>query len=402
MDKAKVIRKLCEESRDYVVEVLQKMVRVSGLSGMEEARCEIIVKMCKEAGFDDVIIDGLGSVVARIGNGPRKLAFDAHIDTVDIGDSAQWETDPYGGEIKAGFLYGRGTSDQLGGAASMIAAGKILKDMSYDGEFSVYFTFTVMEEDCDGIAWLYLIEKEGLMPDYVISTEPSLNHLHHGHRGRMEIEILLKGRACHGSRPHEGDSAAYKAARATLAMEQLNSDLQPDAENFLGKGTVVVSSVQVTGPSQCSVPDMARLYIDRRLTSGETASLAIEQIEVYIQKTTGEKPFKVWVPNFGKRGYKGTDFDQKLLFPTWMLPVDHKLVTTVKNGYKALFGEEMVTESHVGSTNAVAFAGRYNIPSIIVGPGDPTEAHKANEKIIISNLVTSSGLYALLPYILKK
>ena len=75
-------------------------------------------------------------------------------------------------EIKDGFIYGRGVSDQLGGAASMIACGKMLKELGYDGEYSVYFTFTCMEEDCDGIAWLYLVEKENLKTDYVVSTEP--------------------------------------------------------------------------------------------------------------------------------------------------------------------------------------------------------------------------------------
>lgn len=394
------IKQLSGNYRDYTVDILRKMVAVKGESGTEEDRCKIIETLCREAGFDEVYTDGLGSVIGRIGNGKKKLAFDAHIDTVGIGDLAQWETDPYGGEIRDGYLYGRGTSDQLGGAASMIAAGRILKELEYTGDYSVYFTFTVMEEDCDGIAWLYLIGEEGLKPDYVVSTEPTCNDLHRGHRGRMEIEIHLKGRACHGSRPHEGDSAAYKAAKAALAIQKLNADLKPDDENFLGKGTVTVSSMQVTGPSQCSVPDTARLYLDRRLTWGEDATLAISQVEEYIREATGEKPYRVFMPEYQKRGYKNTDYTQELYFPTWKLEANHPLVTATENAYQMLFKEPMITEAHVGSTNAVAFAGRYGIPSIIVGPGDPAEAHKANEKIKVDNLEVCSALYALLPYVL--
>lgn len=394
------IKQLSEAYRDYTAEMLRQMVAVEGYSGTEGERCKIITDICQKAGFDEVYTDGLGSVVGRVGNGPKKLVFDAHIDTVQIGDPNQWDCNPFGGEIKDGFMYGRGVSDQLGGAASMIAAGRILKELGYDGEYSVYFTFTVMEEDCDGIAWLYLIDKEGFKPDYVVSTEPSVNHLHRGHRGRMEIEILLKGLACHGSRPHEGDSAAYKAAKAALAIEQLNADLQPDDENFLGKGTVTVSSMHVTGPSQCSVPDEAKLYLDRRLTWGEDAKLAISQVEEYIQKATGEAPFKVYMPYYDKHGYLNTDFGQELYFPTWKLDADHPLVAKTEEAFKSLTGQDMVTEAHVGSTNAVAFAGRYGIPSIIVGPGDPAEAHKANEKIEVENLVVCTGLYALLPYVL--
>lgn len=399
-DTADKIKQLSEIYRDYTVDVLRKMVAVKGESGTEGDRCKIIEALCREAGFDGVFTDGLGSVVGRVGSGKKKLAFDAHIDTVGIGDPTQWETNPYGGEIRDEYLYGRGTSDQLGGAASMIAAGRILKELGYAGEYSVFFTFTVMEEDCDGIAWLYLIGEEGLRPDYVVSTEPSCNHLHRGHRGRMEIEIQLKGRACHGSRPHEGDSAAYKASKAALAIQKLNSDLQPDNENFLGKGTVTVSSMHVTGPSQCSVPDTARLYLDRRLTWGEDAPLAIGQVEHYIQEAIDEKPYRVFMPEYQKRGYKNTDYTQELYFPTWKLPADHPLVAATENAYQMLFKEVMITEAHVGSTNAVAFAGRYGIPAVIVGPGDPAEAHKANEKIKVDNLTACSALYALLPYIL--
>ena len=216
------IRGLAADLRDVSAETLSSIVKIPSFSGKEEAVCRKIASLCTEAGFDEVRFDGLGSVIARVGKGPRKLAFDAHIDTVGVGDPSRWTTDPFSGIVADGLVLGRGTADQKGGAAAMITAGKILKTLGYDGEFSVYFTFTVLEEDCDGLCWLYLIEKEGLRPEFAVSTEPTSCRLYRGHRGRMEIEAIVRGVSAHGSAPERGQSAAYKAARAALAMEKLN------------------------------------------------------------------------------------------------------------------------------------------------------------------------------------
>lgn len=394
------IRELSEKYRDYTAEILSKMIRVPGFSRQEKERCDLIVRLCQEAGFDEVYIDGLGSVVGRIGNGPKTLAFDAHIDTVEIGDRSQWKKDPLSGEIAGGLVYGLGSSDQLGGAASMIASGRILKELGYDGEFTVYYTFTVMEEDCDGLCWLYLIEREGLKPDYIVSSEPTACRLFSGQRGRMEIEILLKGLSSHGSLPERGISAAYKASRAALAIEQLEADLQPDEDGFLGKGSVTVSMMNVTGPSQCSVPDEATLYLDRRLTWGEDAEIAIKQVTDYVTRALGEAPYKVYMPTYAKRGYKGTDFTQELYFPTWKTPADHPLVVSAQEGYKKLYGEELTPGPCRYSTNAVAFCGRYHIPSIVMGPGDVEACHRPNETTRVEDLVRCSAFYAMLPHIL--
>ena len=400
----KKIIELAEKYRGYTAENLSKLVKTKSYSSKEEDVCRLIKTLCEEAGFDEVRFDGLGSVIGRVGSGKKKLAFDAHIDTVEVGNEKNWKFNPFSGEVKDGLVYGRGASDQKGGAASMITAGRILKELGYDGEYTVYFTFTVMEEDCDGMCWKYLIEEEGFKPDLIVSTEPTSCRIYRGHRGRMEIRVILRGISCHGSAPERGVSAAYKAARAALAIEKLNEDLEPDDEKFLGKGTITVSQMDVKGPSQCAVADYAMLYLDRRLTWGEDADLAIRQVREYIAKATGDKEEDIIVemPDYDKIGWTGKKYSQELYFPTWKLGKDHPFVLAAVEDYEKLFSSEPVVDKWTFSTNLVATTGRHKVPAIGFGPGDEAQAHAPNEINRVEDLVICSKFYANLPYVLEE
>ena len=384
-------------SRDATAELLSRIIRVPAYSGTEGKRIELLETLCREAGAEEVRVDGLGNLLARVGSGSKTLAIDAHIDTVDVGDRAQWRDDPFSGAIRDGLVYGRGASDQLGGAASMIAAIRLLRELSYDAEYTVWFTFTVMEEDCDGMCWKYLIEEEKLVPDLAVSTEPTSLRLYRGHRGRMEIECLFSGVSCHGSAPERGVSAAYKASRAALAVERLNERLAPDAEGFLGKGTVTVSKMAVNGPSLCAVPDQAMIYLDRRLTWGETMESALAEV----REAIGEDLAEVRIPRYEKPSWKGTKYGQELYFPTWKIDADHPLVAGGAAAYRGLFGEEPVVDKWTFSTNGVSICGRHGIPVIGFGPGDENQAHAPNEVTRVDDLWKATAFYAALPFALE-
>jgi len=390
------IRAGAKAARAETAETLSAIVKIPSFSGQEENVCRKIQALCTDAGFDEVRIDGLGNVVARIGRGPRKLAFDAHVDTVGVGDPTRWLLDPFSGVVRDGLVHGRGTADQKGGAAAMIAAGRILKGLKYDGPFSIFFTFTVLEEDCDGLCWRYLIEKEGLAPDMAVSTEPTSCRIYRGHRGRMEIQATVKGLSAHGSAPERGDSAAYKAARAALAIEEMNRQLPSDP--FLGKGTATVSRMEAHGPSLCAVPDQGTVYIDRRLTWGETPESALAQV----RKWLGVDALYVELPFFDRKGWKGTSYGQELSFPTWMIPETHPLVEAGRNAHQRLFAKEARIGAWIFSTNCVAICGVHGIPCIGFGPGDEEAAHAPNESTRIDDLETASAFYAALPYALEE
>lgn len=127
----------------------------------------------EKVGFDKVEIDPMGNVLGYIYHGPRLVAMDAHIDTVGIGNIKNWDFDPYEGMETDELIGGRGTSDREGGMASMVYAGKIIKDLGLEDEYTLLVTGTVQEEDCDGLCWQYIIEQSGIRPEFVVSTEPT-------------------------------------------------------------------------------------------------------------------------------------------------------------------------------------------------------------------------------------
>ncbi|MFB3140373.1 MAG: M20/M25/M40 family metallo-hydrolase, partial [Candidatus Acidiferrales bacterium] len=106
----------------------------------------------EKLGFDEVLFDRLGTVVARIGKGPLKMLMDGHIDCVGVGDPKAWEHYPFQGKIEDGKVWGRGAVDELPAIACMAYGAKILAERGQDiaDHVTLYLTASVMEEDCDG------------------------------------------------------------------------------------------------------------------------------------------------------------------------------------------------------------------------------------------------------------
>lgn len=391
MKPAELIRQKAKEYRDETARYLSEMVKIPSVSCKEKEVVLKIKELLESAGVKDVRIDGLGNCIARVGRGPKVLAIDAHIDTVDTGDESQWEHPPFSGLIKDGFVHGRGTVDQEGGAAAMITAARILTEMKYDGDYSIYFTFTVMEEDCDGMCWEYLINEEKLVPDFAVITEPTNLGIYRGHRGRMEMELYFKGLSAHGSAPERGKNVIYSASKVALEIEKLNENLRSDP--FLGKGTIAATLLKSQSPSLCAIPDYARMHIDRRLTWGEDKESALAELK----RICGDD-VTIEVPEYDSPGYKGTVYKIEKYFPTWKIPENHPLVQAGAKTYEALFNEKPRIDKWTFSTNGVSICGRHGIPCIGFGPGNEIYAHAPNEKTPIDHLEKAAEFYTLVPY----
>ena len=386
---AENVLRLAEKYRDLTAENLSRLVRLRSMSGGEKEAAAELKKQMEKAGFDDVRRDGLGSVHGRVGRGRRLIAVDAHIDTVDAGNLANWHEDPFSGRVADGFVHGRGSVDQKGGAAAMVTAGRILKELGLKSEMTVLFTGTVMEEDCDGLCWKYIIEEEKVRPDLVVITEPTNLGVYRGHRGRMEMRVSFRGLSAHGSAPERGKNAIYMAARACLEIEKLNERLRRD--EFLGKGSVTVSEIVSGSPSLCAVADSARIHLDRRLTAGETRESAVAEVEQLVK----EMPAAVEVLRYAGKAYTGKEYGMEKYYPTWMLEPDHPVVERAVGSFRALFGREPWVDKWTFSTNAVTIMGMHGIPCIGFGPGNEVGAHAPDEKVAVDDLVKASAFYAL-------
>ncbi len=387
-----IINEHAEKYRNYTAENLSRLVKIKSLSMDEENVQTELKRQMEEAGFDEVKIDGLGNVIGRIGNGKTILDVDGHIDTVDVGNIENWNFDPFSGEVKDGYVWGRGTVDQKGGPAAFVTAGKILKDLAFDKDLTIYCVGSVMEEDCDGLCWKYLVEEEGIKPDFAISTEPTNLNIYRGHRGRMEIAVSFKGISAHGSAPERGKNAIYMAARVALEIEKLNENLKFD--EFLGKGSVTISEIKSDSPSLCAVADFARIHLDRRLTWGETKESAVAEIQNIVKDFDA----KVEVLYYEEKAWTGKIYGMEKYYPTWKIPENHLIVNTGIETFEKLFAKKPIVDKWTFSTNGVTINGYYNIPLIGFGPGNEIFAHAPNEKVPVDHLVAASAFYAMFAF----
>ncbi len=372
-----------------LIEFLKDIVALPHRSGKEGEVIARIQKEMENIGYEEIRVDELGNLMGRLGNGSRVLVIDGHCDVVDIGNLDNWEVDPTGGVIKDGELFGRGSCDQKGGLASAVYAGKILQEIGVPDDMTLWVVASVMEEDCEGLAWKYIIEEEGLKPQAVLITEPTNLNIYRGHRGRLEMKVQTDGVSCHGSAPERGVNAIYKMAPIIKDIEALHIRLKDDV--FLGKGSVTVTDVRSTALSLCAVADSCTIHLDRRLTAGETIETSLEEIRNL--PSFKEADARVWVPEYTVPSYTGKEYGMQSYFPTWVLEESHPALQTAVKSYQNLFESAPKVDKWTFSTNGVGIMGLYGIPTLGFGPGNEIYAHAPNERIPIEHLHKAVAFY---------
>jgi len=381
--------------RKDMVAFLREIVAIPSESTRERRVIQRIrAELHRTRGYDRVWTDTMGNLLARLGRGPRLIAIDAHVDTVGLGDPAEWRHDPFEGKVTEGMIYGRGAGDQKGAIPGMVYAGRILRDLGLvTGDFTLLLTFTVQEEDCDGLCWQYIIRESGFRPDCVVITDSTNCQVLRGQRGRMEIGVTTAGRSCHGSMPHRGVNAVYKLAAVIREIEQLNDRLKEDP--FLGKGTVTVSYVDCQTPSRCAVPNAAFAHLDRRLTAGETRESALREVREAVRRAGVAA--RVEVLRYAVPSYTGLTYETEKYFPSWCAAEDDPHIRAAAETYRGLYGRKPKIGRWTFSTNAVSIAGMFGIPCVGFGPAEEAVAHTVNDRVPIDHLTRSAAFYAAFP-----
>ena len=431
LDYAK-INAAAEGYKADMTKLLRDIVKHPGESCNEKAKIDRIAEECRKLGFDKVEIDPQGNLLAYMGSGKTLIAFDGHIDTVGIGNRANWDFDPYDGYENELEIGGRGTSDQEGGIVSAVYGAKIMKDLGLlNDSYTALVTATVQEEDCDGLCWQYIINEDKVRPEFVVINEPTDGGIYRGHRGRMEIRVDVKGISCHGSAPERGDNAIYKASEILLDVRALNENDAEDGTEikglvkmldekynpqwkearFLGRGTVTASEIFFTSPSRCAVADSCAFSLDRRMTAGETWESCLDEIRALPAVKKYGADVVVSMYQYDRPSYTGCVYPIECYFPTWVIPEDHKITKAMETVHKNLYGDKRrgapetlamrearpLTDKWTFSTNGVTIMGRNGIPCIGFGPGAEAQAHAPNEKTWKEDLVRCAALFAALP-----
>ena len=372
---------------------LRDLVSTPSFSCHEKEVAERLKVEMQAVGFDEVWTDRVGSVVGRIGPGNgRRLLLDAHIDTVGVGDQTAWKHDPFGAVIENGFLYGRGAADMKGALASMVYAAKLLQDSGVRLAGDLYVVGVVQEEPCEGCAARILIEEGGVRPDWVVLGEPNNLQISRGHRGRMEMRVMVRGRSSHASMPQQGENAIYNAARVIFALDLLTDSLAEDA--FLGKGTLAVTQIENTGGSRNAIPDSCTFFIDRRLTLGETEARAIAEVQGIIARENVRADLSV--SEYAATSYTGGEIRETQHYPAWTVSENHSLVQAAARAVKQVVGERPTIGRWEFSTDGAYTMGVAGIPTVGVGPGEESQAHTADERIPLADCYTAARIYAQL------
>ena len=384
---------LAQKYQPEMTRFLRDLIAIPSESCQEEKVIIRIREEMEKAGFDRVTIDSMGNILGFIGKGRHVIAIDAHIDTAGVGNPENWRYDPFEGYEDEEIIVGRGASDQKGGMASAVYGGKIVKELGLERDCTLVVVGSVQEEDCDGLCWQYIINEDKLVPEFVVITEPTDGRIHRGQRGRMEIKVTTRGLSCHGSAPERGDNAIYKMAPIILELKGLNERLAEDV--FLGKGTLALSEIFFTSPSRCAVADSCWISVDRRLTVGEDAHYAVEQIKNLPAVKAADA--EVTLYRYERPSYTGLVYPADAYFPTWLIEEDHPVCLTLADAFRGLFKEEPVLDRWTFSTNGVSIMGRFGIPCVGFGPGHEDQAHAPNEKTWKKELVNSAAVYAVIP-----
>ena len=427
--------KIKEAAQAYLpamTKFLRDLIAIPSESCEEEGVVKRTIAEMEALGFDKAEIDPEGNALGWMGTGEKIIAFDGHIDTVGIGNIANWEHDPYEGYETDDIIYGRGGSDQEGGVVSAVYGAKIMKDLDLIPEgYKILVVASVQEEDCDGLCWQYIHKEDGITPEFVVSTEPTDGGIYRGHRGRMEIRVDVHGVSCHGSAPERGDNAIYKMADILQDVRALNENSATDADEikglvkmldpkynpehyedarFLGRGTITASQIFYTSPSRCAVADSCAVSLDRRMTAGETWDSCLEEIRNLPACKKYAKDVQVSMYMYDRPAWTGLKYETECYFPTWINKETAAHVQALADAHKALFGEERIgsptamdkrrrplIDKWTFSTNGVSIQGRYGIACVGFGPGAESQAHAPNEITWKQDLVTCAALYAAVP-----
>ena len=254
-----------------------------------------------------------------------------------------------------------------------------------DGK-TLYISASTLEEDYDGEMVARVLREWEIRPDHVIIGEATDLNIGYGHRGRALIKITVNGRATHGSKPELGINPVYTLQHVIGRIEILANFLDSQTKE---KGSVAITRIGCVTASDNSVPDSAYIILDRRLSIQENMDTIRAEMEEVCRGVDG-----AWeicdVPGVS---WTGVPVTLHSYLPAWEISMEEKLVKKAREACRTVLGREVICFKPGYSTNAAVTAGIFHIPTIILGPGDMSVAHRTDEYCEVKALLQACEIY---------
>ena len=367
------------------ISLAARLIQQPSLSGQEGPVADIVEEVMHHLGYRDVFRDSFGSVIGIAGpdRGRPRVLFDGHMDVAAV--CGTWRTDPFGGEVISGRLYGRGSTD-MKAALSAAICGVGSAALSGHLAAPVAVSATVLEETIEGIALQQVLDR--LRPECVVICEPTDLKIAIGQRGRIEILLTVRGIPAHAAHPECGINAVDLAARALTALAEMEVQSDPDLGDAILVPTDIVSEPY---PSISLLPHAVRIRFDRRTLVGEQPEHVLAAILQQLS-TVDPEAFSVQIAAAEVRTYTGITVNPIRFLPAWRVPAEDPLVCAAKSAVGSI-GAEPRLGFYAVCTNGSASAGERSIPTIGLGPGRESDAHIVDESVSIQAVKDVSRIY---------
>ena len=358
------------------------LIRIPGLPG-EEGEVAGRVKAEMDAlGLEDIRVDNAGNVIGVArgrGDAPAAL-LNCHMDVVAEGDHDEWEVPPFSGEVRDGFLHGRGAMDIKGPLAlQTYAAASMIGEAPGD----VVVAHTVLEER-GGLGMKHLLESGSVTPGVVVIGEATNGDVCIGHRGRAEVEVSVTGLAGHASVPRRAHNALDLVGDVLGSIRDL-AENQP-SDPLLGTSSLIATMIDVLPESRNVIPDSAVVTIDWRILPGSDdeslMSLVREAISSRIPEIPDGLSLDVRMATERQRTYTGLVEERSLLTPGFMMDANDPMILAAAEAVGRRQGEGAATiRPWQFATDGGWSCGVYGIPTVGFAPGEERFAHTNRERI---------------------
>jgi acetylornithine deacetylase/succinyl-diaminopimelate desuccinylase family protein len=369
---------------DLLVRVTGGLLRARGQNppGEEAGTVEVLAAAGRELGLEVLRTevepdrDNLSITVAS-GNGPGLLLL-GHTDVVPVGDG--WTTDPFGGEVRDGRIFGRGASDMKGGLAAALVALAALRESKLTGP--VELAAVVDEEETGKGIRAYVAARQRPFLG-CITAEPTDLQTIIAARGDSYLRVAVHGRSCHAGNPDDGANAIYGAAAVVAEIEHLHASLAADPHPLLGPATWSVGQIN-GGTGGSIVPAHCTLVADRRLLPGESPTAVLDDLR-----------HRVAALKLEDRGLT-VELDMPMEMPAFETPADAQLVRSTESARRAAGGPDLPLGGWTAACDGGYIARDLGIPVVVLGPGSvTTQAHRPDESVALHELLTAARTYTL-------